>query len=141
MKSPFTIRVEQVDRDLWHAAAKKAGMSISEWARRGLMGYAGSVEKSADATGDQKNLRKPAVVRVAKRRARAAGATGREFPGSNPGVREAERDAGSTAPEGLNPSASKFSDMDLEVARRTGHPPGCQCQMYCGQTRRHFAET
>jgi hypothetical protein len=40
MKSSFTMRVEKVDMEVWLRSANLAGLSISEWARRGLNQYA-----------------------------------------------------------------------------------------------------
>jgi len=48
VKQSFTMRVEEVDLKEWLRASRGVGMTISEWARRGLNAY---------ASGDGKNLR------------------------------------------------------------------------------------
>jgi hypothetical protein len=69
MKTPFTIRVEQVDMEAWVHAANLAGMSISEWARRGLNEYAGRNGRTekADEAGNTKNVQRVAEVPAAER--------------------------------------------------------------------------
>src|ERR1700687_3024103 len=51
MKKPLTIRADEPDLERWNEAAGRARLSISEWARRGLNGYAEGVKISATAVG------------------------------------------------------------------------------------------
>jgi hypothetical protein len=114
MKTPFTIRVEQQDMELWQRAANLSGMSISEWARRGLTAFA---EGRVNGRHSQ-DVREARAVPVVER-------------GTGAGRRPADID-GPVHPAAVSP-------VDQEVARRTGHPIGCDC-FQCNQTRRFVGQ-
>jgi hypothetical protein len=141
----LNFRVEPVDRERWQIAADEAGVNLSEWIRRRLNRHAGSDHQDAARVPDVPVAgvraaapRRPSTRPVPRVEAKSQGAYYADDP-----LPDFIADVEPTPSASLPTVAreSKFSELELEVARRTGHPPGCGCQFVCGASLRFLMGT
>src|SRR6266849_7959432 len=105
----FTIRVEEVDLKEWVRAAHVVGMTISEWARRGLNAY---------AAGDGKNLRGIRPDDLARR----------STPAPGPPAVDTDRSVPPPAGDPAGPAQPEPASVAPEPAfAKPEHPADCQC--------------
>lgn len=113
------LKVYLESSDLARLVDRAGGTHAAEYARNLILEHLNGVSrpgKSEDETGDGKNLRDPGP------------------PGMDPGRAGAPRPTGLAVPP-ARAARGQASELQLMVASRTGHQPGCPC-FQCSNTRR-----
>lgn len=133
-RARFVIYVESADMDSMEALARSRGRTLVEWARETLL-----------ESLNGKAVRRSEPVRVARRRPLPGERGPAPDIGYSGGGESAHAHAQRLAAEAAvaeNPESSSVaaSEMDVVVARRSGHAVGCECAFICAKLRKMMAK-